>query len=275
MTTVSAVCNEADAKLRFVEAALDAFYVSRGRDDKWRSQFDRSKFFRTWFRNNRNAYVFVFKESLEITNIQVAELMALVCQYSFHDERHTLAGQSLWFNSQDDFYEAINQFVAPLFDWDINPDNDIGERGEPKNKARDKIRDHINLVEKHYWDVIKTSVVIEIYNGSCVLFLPPHVSIDLTKICAASGYIFSCGELIYVRNALKAEYDVLLDELNQNLAQLPKDTVVPFRIHSVEAFPHSTDDDPDLPHLKIYERKAVFAGYQFPELLQKLPKGNL
>jgi len=134
--------------------------------------------------------------------------------------------------------------------------------------------------------LLRNLVAIEPLFGSCSVYLPPSLSIDLKRACGESGYIHSCGGLVYFRNGRKAEYSELEEELNSYLNSDNKgrhvnqaDTKIsrPVRllVYSHEDFSaYDRDKAPDLKHgledLKIHLDKTFLRSARLTDVLKKL-----
>jgi hypothetical protein len=67
----------------------------------------------------------------------------------------------------------------------------------------DALSQRISFVSDNYQQLLRNILVLNPYFGSATVYLPPDMNLDVKKICAESGYIHSCGRLIYVRNMTK------------------------------------------------------------------------
>lgn len=55
-----------------------------------------------------------------------------------------------------------------------------------------------------YEPVFSRTIALDAFFGSCAVFIPPTLDINIRAICAESGYIHSCGPSIYLRKLYKA-----------------------------------------------------------------------
>ena len=150
-------------------------------------------FFKTWFFSDRSrAYLFVFKKNYRITNIQYAELLALLRVHSHPTYDQFDPVETLHFISTDDF-RGLAQRMSEAFDLSSAP---MRQR-----------------VAKLYAPVFQPTVAVEKRFGCCEVYLPPGLDIELASMCAASGYIDSCGYNIFVRKAYKTTSDEFVREL--------------------------------------------------------------
>ncbi len=146
-------------------------------------RFSDSKFFRRWFRLEGAGYFFLFRKNLKVTNIQFAELLALIRSHTRPKGRSGVF-QDLQFLTAPEFRVALRELIESF--------------PPPLDKKR------CELIAKLYAPILERQVVIESLFGSCAVYVPPHLEIDLKTICAQSGYIHSCGRIVYVRNISKA-----------------------------------------------------------------------
>src|SRR5258708_2442297 len=177
------------------------------------------KFFDHWFRDSGKVFSFLFKKNLKVTNIQIAELVALFRTYTRSNcEKETLG--DLHFLSTREFNENIERIVNTF----------------PRQYQNSRSR--FEIVAENYGDILKRTVVFEPYFGSCVVYLPCSLAVELHLICASSGYIHSCGANIYIRNVYKATKEELYERLRKsfNNPNRSHDLKTFFRAYSHEDF---------------------------------------
>lgn len=176
-------------------------------------RFPADRLFSSWFRKRGTIYSFVFKKNHRVTNIQTAELVALIraCR---RDSKSELA-----FLSPSDFRHVVTHVAETFFD-----------------SYRDWNKAYQSFSEHYSW-MMNNIAVIDVLFGSCLVFLPPQVEIDIRKVCALSGYIHSCGTNVYVRNIYKATKEELFARLRKYLKDtLPRNKKALFRPYSHEDF---------------------------------------
>ncbi len=228
-------------------------------------------FFHSWLRQHGKAFVFVFKDSLAVTNIQVAELVSLVQHYGRKRSQAEESSHHLSFNSQADYYSAIDKLVEPLtlktFDTNVV---------ELPDAARQEIRTHLTNLWDTYSEVLSTSVVLEVYNATACLFLPPTIEVDVERVCASAGYIFACGQLVYVRNSMTATYSELAQELRSYLLARPRGSsaidlpTVNFNFYFKERFAAERPEAPALDGMKFWADKSALGNEGFGAIEEKL-----
>lgn len=218
-------------------------------------QFSARRFFELWYGARRNAYFFLFKKNLKITNIQYSELIALLRSYT--SGQGGTAGRDLQFLSRREFNSAIAGIVAtfPL--------------QAPNERAR--------LVFRLYGGLLKHLVIVEPYYSSCNIFLPPELSLDLKSICALSGYIHSCGRNLWTRNTRKAETASLFSNLKRYLTTRQGSRWPIFlAVYAHEDFSrYDRDDDAPqdgLDDVKVYVEKFFLGNEPLVAVLEKIRK---
>jgi hypothetical protein len=163
--------------------------------------FSASKFFAQWFRTRGKAYVFLFRKNAKITNIQYAELRALISADVTRQNRHT---RSLQFMAADEFQPALQKLVDAF---PVEPVADL----------------RYGRLAKRYHQLLRPIVVIEQYFSSCIVYLPPGVDICLPSICALSGYLHSAGPLVWVRRIDKCERNEFFAAVESYIQKHPAD----------------------------------------------------
>lgn len=260
-------------------------------DHQWK--FSRSKFFQHWFRGHGNAIVFVFKKNLSVTNIQIAELISLV---QHHSKLPDGEKQILQFHSVSNFYEFLDRIsVSFPSSSDLDQATKIEVANQNKNheekEKKPKTRfDFFDNFSKRYWPVFKDSAIAEVYFGCCAIYLPPHLKLDLVRVCGEAGYVFACGPLLYLRKFAKATKRELFYSLdsylsgNTQVAALGNPSEKPlFLTYCNEDFKERKDDrDPEEDHntqdflekgigdLKIHLDKVFMEGDSLVTVLDEL-----
>ncbi|NTU95326.1 MAG: hypothetical protein HGA52_04670 [Bacteroidales bacterium] len=212
--------------------------------------------FKSWFVENGDAYYFLFKKNLRVTNIQFSELTSLVRLYSKRDG-NDCGAELLFINVQQfevAFFETMKSFVSGSGDGDSDYDS-LSE-----------------LLVAQYFDLMKNIVLLDVFYGSCVVYLPPGIDIDLRKICAYSGYIQSCGVNLYTRNVVKADKVGFVNVLRRYLEKSKKHKKIFFTVYAHEDF--SGDDrewDSELKNglddVKVYVEKYYMKGCSLVSLM--------
>jgi hypothetical protein len=158
-------------------------------------------FFEKWFRTRGTCCFFLFKKNLKVTNIQLAELLALMRSH-FSAEGED-APTELQFITSSDFKDSLRR----MFD-------DFG-------RGQDAYESHCVRFADVYAPLFRRLVVADAFFGSCAVFVPPLLSLDLASICALSGYIHSCGYNVFTRKAYKTNKAEFHSALEKYLNRTP------------------------------------------------------
>lgn len=160
----------------------------------------KTPFFHLWFRQHGKAYYFLFKKNLSRTNIQFAELLRLV-------ESHLTWATPTKERLQNLQIASIQEFLSGF----ETLDKELNKYYQDKTN-QDRVLDL-------YEPMLKRLVLFETFFGSCSVFIPPHLRLDLKAVCAASGYIHSCGQNIFTRPLAQIAYSHMQAELEEYLTQ--------------------------------------------------------
>lgn len=220
-------------------------------------QFEESAFFGHWFRDNGQAYYFLFKKSLRVTNLQYNELVAQIRSHIKHDlPDGNLPSQ---FTSAEEFREATTQVIGS-----VQIDN-----VEPLKK--------IDMIAELYTEILSNYVAIHALFGSCIVYLPPCTSINLDAVLSMSGYVHSAGRLVFVRNTQKVEPNAAIQAVRDHIKRHPgsEGRKVPFVVYSHEDFTNfdrifSSDLRYGLDDTKLYTSKYFVGSDPLPIFLRSL-----
>jgi hypothetical protein len=164
--------------------------------DDERDVFERGRFFNSWFKSDPDrCFFFLFKKNLRVTDIQFSELLALIRVHSSSELFDPT--EELQFLSVSEFYGTVEK-MAEAFLLDPN-----------RREAG------CELIADLYQPILARTIAIQGRFGSCEVYLPPELTLDLAAICGSSGYIHSCGYNIYVRAAYKATKQGFLEVLKR------------------------------------------------------------
>jgi 16S rRNA G966 N2-methylase RsmD len=161
-----------------------------------RGKFSTSLFFNTWFQSG--GLYFLFRKNLAVTNIQYSELLALLRQHSAAKEGSDPVGE-IAFSSPADFKELVGPLAQQLIDGSTDTDRAL------------------QLAVELYAPVLQSLAVVRPFYGSCVAYFPAHIAVDLVSVCGLSGYIHSCGPVVYIRHIDKAKKREFFDALDSYL----------------------------------------------------------
>lgn len=156
------------------------------------------RFVESWFETLGGAYYFLFSKNLTVTNIQFAELVALLRVHT----RDTRTGQPtsrILFLSFEELEEGLEDLVDSF-------------SSTPEGTGR-----LARTLTELYLPLISRMAVLEPMFGSCAVFLPPHLEPDLASICGYSGYVHSCGHLVYLCRSDRSTPEGILEGIRAHL----------------------------------------------------------
>lgn len=220
--------------------------------------FSDAKFFRLFYREQGSPYFFLFKKNLSVTNIQFAELLALVKSHSY--KAKDSKANDLRFVTTDDFRDWIKSVVYTF----------------NKTLGEDRFLDVANLYEH----ILQRTIVCDPFFTSCSVFLPPELEIDLLKVCAYSGYIHSCGRSVFIRKTDKTDKTHLFEALDrfcdaQATTSPDPQKKIFFEVYAHEDFTrHDRRLQSDLSHglddVKIFVEKYHMGGNRLVSVIQDI-----
>lgn len=229
------------------------------KDSIVRNEFQWDVFFRLWYRIQGTPLFFLFKKNLGVTNTQNLELFSLITQHSknliISSER-----SKLLFYTTDHIKTTFTEAVMSLTE-----DYDIGKV------------DRIYSFCENYIDIIGSTVAVDMFFGSCAVFIPGGIEIDLKLIVADSGYIHSAGKSIFVRNIAKARKSDFFENLKTFLQKNPRENEekIPFIVYSHEDFSGFDKDHTELitkgiDQCKLYVEKMSMGSFRMTTILQEI-----
>lgn len=248
---------------RFEDQLTEAFLKSHIRDN----EFSSDNFFYKWFGNKNSAFFFLFKKNLSVTNIQFSELLALLRCYTksrISDE----SIRNLQFLTLSEFENIIDGIIEAFL------------------QTSDYSKDSNNII-KHvvdlYYPLLSRVMVVESFYGSCAVYVPPNLNIDLLSICAKSGYIDSCGSNVFIKSIQEAKKNDFFKKINNYFKNYPiKEKLVRFGVYSHEDFniqPQNSDLDTKnrkemerngLDDVKIYVEKYYMGTDKLVQILKNM-----
>jgi tRNA G10 N-methylase Trm11 len=150
-----------------------------------------------WFRKRGNAYFFLFKKNLRVTNLQFPELLALVRRFVKATDGEEI--RDLQFIAVEDFNRSVEEIVESFSRDPSNP------------------RTRYEEIAELYISLFRRTCIVTNFFGSCAIFLPPGLDLDLVLVCGLSGYIHSCGRNVYIRSAYKSTKKEFFASLDYHL----------------------------------------------------------
>jgi hypothetical protein len=206
------------------QALLDALSASITR-----TKFSPERFFSMWFPLGEGGLFFLFRKNLAVTNIQYAELLALLREYTTHADLGPSCPPRT-FSSPNDFKALAGSLVQQLID-----------------SAAD-VSVALRLAVELYAPLFESLIVVRPLYGSCVTYLPPRLKVDLISICGMSGYIHSCGPVVYIRRLDKAKKVEFFDVLDKYLVRYSD--VKPKPVFAAYAHEDFSAYDRERPHVR-------------------------
>jgi 16S rRNA G966 N2-methylase RsmD len=211
-------------------------------------------FFQNFFVKHGKAYFFVFKKNFKITNMQVIELFSLIRSHIKNLDESDV--KNLLFFSSSELENSIEQIYSSFQDI-----TDVDER--------------IDAISLNLHSVLKNSITIRIFHGSCAVYVPEHFKVDLRSVCSLAGYIHSCGINIYSRNVDKADSNYFFKNLKEYINGTNSSKKRRFNVYSHEDF--SKNDriyEPDLrdglEDVKIYIEKYYMGNENLSSVIRKM-----
>lgn len=226
------------------------------------TEFRWEKFFRLWFREKGNPLFFLFKKNLSVTNTQFVELLSLL---TIHSATTIHGGQEikLLFYSTEHIKTTFTEAILSLLE-NYNP-NDLSRFAR---------------FSERYIDIFSSTVAVDMFYGSCAVFLPMTVKTDLEKIVSDSGYIHSAGKSVFVRNIKKAKQIDFLSSIGNYLANDKLDSSIgkakiPFVVYSHEDFSGFDKDfldlmDRGIDQCKIFVEKMSMGSERLSTIISEM-----
>lgn len=230
-------------------------------DSKVNKKFSSKNFLSNWFGDKDSALFFLFKKNLKVTNIQFSELLALLRCYT-ESKRNDEPVRNLQFLSVSEFEDIIKGIIKAF-----PPDSDSEK------------------ITEYYYPLLSKIIVVESFFGSCAVYIPPNLRIDLLSICAKSGYIDSCGSKVFIKDIYEARENDFFDNINNYLKNYsaPNKKLVRFAVYSHEDFthPHNVKNPKDninrkerdrngLDDVKIYVEKYYMGSTELVKVLDNM-----
>lgn len=229
--------------------------------------FNWDTFFRLWFRNGGTPWFFLFKKSLSVTNVQFVELFRLLQIYSTSNW-HVGTGDRLLFYPTEKIKSTFSEAVDSLIE------------GSTEQKSFDQ---NLDFFCSHYAEVFYSTCSVDTFFGSCAVFTPPGVNIDLEKVVGDSGYIHSAGKSIYIRNIGKSKRNDFLSAVESYIEEVSAtcqaDLPVPFVVYAHEDFSGHDKNAADLlsrgiENSKIFVEKMNMGSHRLTTIVDDLQKSE-
>lgn len=189
-------------------------------------EFKWDLFFKYWYREQGTPLFFLFKKNLSVTNTQYAELFCLLNKYCKREDKEE---NKLLFYSTEHIKTTFTEVISTIIDDNISIETL-----------------YINTFSSQYIDIFKSSIAVDMFFGSCAVFLPYGISVDLEQVVADSGYIHSAGYSVFIRNIKKSTKNIFLFNIDQYLEKEKENEKIPFIVFSHEDFSGYDKDSSEL-----------------------------
>lgn len=237
------------------------------------------KFFQRWYVRPTRGYFFLFEKNLRVTNVQFAELLALIRVHHKPSGRNAAPQRNgqyseqldscseLQFSASPDFHFLVEKLFQPFLE---------SCKTLPLDRTASAELDKLVV---QYAELLLNLVIFDCYFGSCVVYTPPNIEIDLKAVCAYAGYVHSCGIPVYVRNVNEAKTRSLMQAVKARVPFRRKGTSpVRLIVYAHEEFSKSDRGWEDelrhgLDDVKLYEHKFFLGGTPLVRALQRLKDG--
>lgn len=225
------------------------------------NDFRWDKFFILWYREKGNPLFFLFKKNLSVTNTQYLELFSLISRYSDKVFCNSCDKKLLFYSTEhirSTFSEIINTLLENF-----------------SASKEELIKDFAAM----YIDVFSSTVAVDMFFGSCAVFLPSGVDINLDRVVHDSGYIHSAGKSIFIRNIKKSKMNIFIQNLEDYISN-HKNNQIPFIIYAHEDFDgwdKASSDllDRGIEQCKIFVDKMSMGSYRLGSILQEMKKNQV
>ena len=235
----------------------------------------REAIFRKWYEHHGKRYFFLFKKNLRVTNVQFAELLALIRVHLLEGsvQKKTNADKSLGqpvrrevqFISSTDFHFFAEKLFRPFV---------------MSGRDRKEVSTDIDRMIERYAEMFFNLIAFDSYFGSCVVYAPPGLQLDLPAICAHAGYVHSCGMPLFVENVNDAEASHLQHAIESHVSREAIGLPLRLIVYAHEEFSEVDRDwEPQLRDglndVKLNEQKFYLGREPLVRALQSLKRGKL
>lgn len=215
---------------------------------------DPSRFWQHWFWEKGTCLFFLFRKNLRVTNIQFAELIALI-NLHLRFPGHSRAPHLRFLNV-------------------IEFNSSIRRLDETFNLSSTHER---NRAAKMYAQQFGQTLVIDPFYCSCALYLPPLLQVDLEAICGESGYIHSCGSNLFTKLVYQTRIGDLYKSLDRFFEHKVDSKSRFFAVYAREDWPSESETNPKAlqdgrEYSKIAVNKFFMGPHRLPDVLEKIQK---
>ncbi|MEQ9241718.1 hypothetical protein [Roseovarius indicus] len=148
------------------------------------------------------SYIFLFHKNANVTNIQYHELLALLERFSEPRNREHKHIATMSTKQAEHLVRGLTEsfsFFERVFTRNRTKDGRI----ELRNAEREARKILIDELVHHYGEFFSRTVLVDFYFTSACVHIPPDISTNIFSVVAASGYIHSSGQKVYIRNVNK------------------------------------------------------------------------
>lgn len=221
--------------------------------------FNWETFFKKWFCEYGKPLFFLFKKNLSVTNTQFVELFSLITQHSTYELAPNIDSKLLFYSTEH---------IKITFSGSISS---LLEGYDPKDTSM------IKQFSEQYIDIFGATIAVDMFFGSCAVFIPNGISYNLEKIVSDSGYIHSAGKAILVRNIHKSNKNEFFANLDEHLGAscTTADNLIPFVVYAHEDFSEHDRGDFDeinkgIEECKIYVEKMSMGNRRLSSILREM-----
>lgn len=221
------------------------------------NEFKWDIFFKKWFRDFGCPLFFLFKKNLAVTNTQYVELFSLLTKYCTREIEMKVQHKLLFYTTEH-IKTSFSEVLSSILE-DYDPKDD---------------RKLVHFA-KQYHEIFNATVAVDMLFGSCAVFLPPGVKVELDRIVFDSGYIHSAGKSLFIRNIVKSKKADFLNTLEEFLKNNPSDQLIPFVVYSHEDFSDFDQQASDLifkgiEQCKIFVEKMNMGSFRLSTIIKEL-----
>ena len=262
-------------------------------------------FFRHWY----SGTTFIFRKNIKVTNAMLGEILALLqihttSKYEEANFTSTKLGSTqkpmehtprnfIKSSEMKTVFSSLWDSIAPT-PLDLERQNQvlfslkevcdsIPEINSNEHEINDSWKEWytkaysiIDFLVEFYGDYFAETLLVDTYAGSCHVFSPSALKVDHKQICHEAGYIYSTGQIIYMRRSTKVDIPTLRKKLYQWLERNSSPYEVPIVVFSREQFNTSVNNDVrrmeinGIDDLKFHLDKFFFGPVPISELLTNI-----
>lgn len=214
------------------------------------------QFIRSWFFEGGGAWFFLFKKNIKVTNIQFGELFALLRTFTKLSDGEPVRDL---------------QFLSAMRAAQVLKELDKAFRKGIENASEQRA----DLIVDLYAELLRHTAIVDCYHGSCSVYLPPSLSLNIVSLCGLSGYVHSCGRLVYSEAANVTRPDQFIQAVDSHLSSHPSERSVFFSVYAHEDFTkfdreYESELRDGLDDVKIYVEKFYMGQLRLVQVLAQM-----